>query len=506
MPYSYCIEPSLYRECTASSSILARNYSKEDKSKVKVKIRAKKEKEGGKNEKKTKDKITQEYISHTKGSGPIATVVRQTHLTDAGTHSREKEQSTTLDPAESSERAIHVTKLGALANVCLAVSKGTLGVMVNSTGLIADAANSAGDLLCDAVVYYTVTEARKDATPDRPWGRGKVESLGALAVGGMLVVTGGGIGYAALSSALDMASLTGLSGSSEVIIDGYRALAETGEELSMYAKVGALSVSGVSVVVKELLFRYTLKAGQLANSSTVMANAWQHRADAGVSSAVFAGLAGSMCGYPLLDPLAALMVAGVIMQQGCVTAMGAMKDLSDVPATAEETAELKHTCLGVNGIISVDRILARISGPYLFVEVQVGVLGTISASAAHMIGEMTRQALLHKHSGRVANAVVDVNPLGSTGLGEQSPSWVRDHDVIVTEVTKLLLMDPDIQSVSEVQVYYRDSGRIGVKVDIVLPSTFTIAEAHKIAAKSHKVLETTLGLQDIDIDLELDEM
>ena len=62
--------------------------------------------------------------------------------------------------------------------MALAISKGTIGYAISSTGLIADAANSLGDLLSDAVVYYSVTEARKSATPDRPWGRGKIEPLG----------------------------------------------------------------------------------------------------------------------------------------------------------------------------------------------------------------------------------------------------------------------------------------------------------------------------------------
>ena len=61
-----------------------------------------------------------------------------------------------------------------------------------SVGLMADAANSAGDLLIDAVVFYTIKEARKKATPERPWGRGKIEPLGALTIGGVLLATGGG--------------------------------------------------------------------------------------------------------------------------------------------------------------------------------------------------------------------------------------------------------------------------------------------------------------------------
>lgn len=80
--------------------------------------------------------------------------------------------------SKSQKKAMHVTKVGAVANLALAISKGTIGYSISSTGLIADAANSLGDLLSDAVVYYTVTEARKRATPDRPWGRGKIEPLG----------------------------------------------------------------------------------------------------------------------------------------------------------------------------------------------------------------------------------------------------------------------------------------------------------------------------------------
>ena len=58
---------------------------------------------------------------------------------------------------------------------------------------MADAANSAGDLLIDAVVFYTIKESRKKATPEMPWGRGKIEPLGALTIGGVLLATGAGM-------------------------------------------------------------------------------------------------------------------------------------------------------------------------------------------------------------------------------------------------------------------------------------------------------------------------
>lgn len=79
---------------------------------------------------------------------------------------------------EDTQSAIEITKLGAVVNTFLALSKGISGYTVGSTALIADAINSLSDLLCDAVVFLSVTEARKAATPDQPWGRGKLEPLG----------------------------------------------------------------------------------------------------------------------------------------------------------------------------------------------------------------------------------------------------------------------------------------------------------------------------------------
>lgn len=112
------------------------------------------------------------------------------------------------DSEKAQKKAIYVTKLGAVANVGLAISKGMIGFSVASTALIADAANSLGDVLCDGVVYYTVTEARKHATPDRPWGRGKIEPLGALSVGGLLLATGVGIGYSAFQAGMDILQIS----------------------------------------------------------------------------------------------------------------------------------------------------------------------------------------------------------------------------------------------------------------------------------------------------------
>lgn len=118
--------------------------------------------------------------------------------------------STRVERVDVQQKAMFATKIGAFVNVSMAISKGIIGFTISSTALIADAVNSMGDVLGDAVVYYTVKEARKRATPDRPWGRGKLEPLGALSVGGLLALTGLGVGYSALLTVIDMANLSSL--------------------------------------------------------------------------------------------------------------------------------------------------------------------------------------------------------------------------------------------------------------------------------------------------------
>lgn len=428
---------------------------------------------------------------------------------------KDKDQVNLLEKANSMQgEALRATQIGAIANFLLAGGKGFVGYAVGSTGLIADGVNSLGDLFSDAIVWYTVVESRKKATPERPWGRGKFEPLGALTVGALLLTTGLGIGYSALGVAVDMGTSTIPALEKFHFLFNIGSDAREGFEYDhkffdtnmMYVAIG---VSCTGVAVKEALYRYTLRAGERANSAAVIANAEQHRADVIVSSAVSVGLVGTLIGIPVLDPLAGTMVAGVIIRTAYNTSVSSLRDLSDVPADAEETQMLIEECLKVPGIRTVESLQARLSGPYIFVECNVGVDGTITASAAHRLGELARKQMMNSNQGRVANAVVHVDPLGSTGLGENSPQWARDHDAVENEVERALapLYEPGgITGTSEVQIYYRDDGSVAVKVDVFMSPELTIKGAHSLAQDAKLQIESALpGVGEVDIDLELDE-
>lgn len=469
-------------------------------------------------------------------SSPPAQVHAKTHLPPIKALEKSKDSK---DAREFRQKeALKATIIGGFANIGLAISKGLLGYAVGSTGLIADAANSSGDVLTDVVVYFSVIHARKTATPERPWGLGKMEPLGALTVGGVLLATGCGIAYSSLTSLIEVANA--ISMSDEVI-----------REFSMsnftLMEASAIGVCALSIVIKEMLFRYTLNKGSAANSAVVIANAWQHRADAFVSASVMCGLSFGLVGYPLMDPLAGLLVSTLIAKQGFATAFEALKDLSDVPISQEETMELRDTALTVKGVVGVEHIRGRKSGPYVFVECTVDVPGNISASAAHRIAELVKLKLMETHNGRVADVVVHANPVGAAGLGQMAPKSMRDHDDVVDKVTNAILdiqklvkeakesndtykkevlesmndvlesstlsitnknfkRHQLVQSVSDVQVYYNNDGHINVKVDVVMHPQLTIAQAHELSKILRRhILQMVPGISQADVDLELFE-
>lgn len=405
--------------------------------------------------------------------------------------------------------ARRITKLGGVANLLLGIFKGAAGYVSGSNGLIADAANSFSDILTDIVVYFALVKARSGTSPDKPWGYGKIESLGTLLVGGILVSTGAGIGYSALSSAIDLASLHPVLDPSPSSNISFPIVSE--ENLPLLT---ALVVAGGSALSKEYIFRKTLSIGQEINSSIIIANAWHHRSDAFVSSAVFIGLLGSTYGYPLMDSLTGVLVSGIICKQGITLLLESIKDLTDSSASEEVLAMLSSHCLTIPGILTVISLNGRLSGPYIFVDCTVGVSGELTASTAHHLAETVKHSLLHLPSEissqigkQIADVIVHVDPIGTSGNGDILPEYSRNYQDLVALAKRCVLEVDGIEDVSHVQVYYRDDGSIGMKIDVMMREELTIKQAYVLAREARIKVEQSLpgGKHEIDIDMELND-
>jgi len=180
---------------------------------------------------------------------------------------------------EDSERRHHmeresmrITKAGVALNLSLVIGKFAAGILGHSVAMVADAAHSLSDLVTDAVTIATVKIVNKPKDLNHPYGHGKFESLGTLLVSGALFVTGGGIGWEAVSNIQE-------------ILQGHCPPVPTGI---------ALAAAVISVASKEWIYRATKKVAQKWNSSILLANAWHHRSDAVSSLVALVGIGGAM--------------------------------------------------------------------------------------------------------------------------------------------------------------------------------------------------------------------
>ena len=207
------------------------------------------------------------------------------------------------------EREIYkVTLVGSAANVLLTVFKFVAGIVGHSAAMTADAVHSLSDLLTDAVVLLFVRISGKPEDHDHDYGHGKYETLATTIIGLALAAVAVGLGWKAVESML---------------------FCYSGGTLPAPGML-ALWAAVVSIVLKELVYRYTVHRGHVLNSPAVEANAWHHRSDALSSLGTLAGIGGAILlgdRWTVLDPLAGLVVSFFILRVAWKLLKGSFNEL-----------------------------------------------------------------------------------------------------------------------------------------------------------------------------------
>jgi len=262
--------------------------------------------------------------------------------------------------------------VGLAANLFLAALKTSIGVLGNSPALLADGINSTSDVAYYLVVSVFIRLARKPADTEHPYGHRQLESIAALIVGSFVITTAIAIFWNAVNSVYNL-----------VIGQGDY---ETAASITLW-------VALLTIALKLGLAIWTRRIGQQGRNPAVLALAYDHRNDVFSATAAAIGIFLGRMGYPWVDPLAAAMVALVILRTGIEILRESTADLMDtVPgeALAQQITELLGS---VPGVKQIDEIHAHRFGPYLVVNVTVGVDGSLSVEAGDDIACQVEQTL-----------------------------------------------------------------------------------------------------------------
>ncbi|CAN5718060.1 cation diffusion facilitator family transporter [soil metagenome] len=292
----------------------------------------------------------------------------------------EDEQFSAAERAAATSRS---TWVSVVVNLGLTIGQITVGILGKSQGLIADGIHSLSDLVADFVVLFASHHSKKDADEDHPYGHQRFETGASLALGLLLLVVGIGMLWSA-----------------------YRKLESP--ETVQQVHIIALWVAGGALVAKELLFRYMLSVAEKVKSSMLIANAWHARSDAASSLVVSIGIIGNLAGYPIFDPIAALIVGFMVAKMGWGFSWEALHDLMDRAADDAEVQAIRRTLLDTPGVHDVHDVHTRKMGDMIVVDAHIEVDAAISVEAGHDIAVEARKRVLQRH--RVLNLMTHIDP------------------------------------------------------------------------------------------------
>ena len=292
-------------------------------------------------------------------------------------------EHSTHTPAQRAAAAARSTWVSVVVNVLLSTVQIVVGMAAKSQGLVADGIHSLSDLVSDFVVLLAGKHSQKDADEDHPYGHQRFENAASLALGLLLIGVGVGMVWAAVGKL------------------------QTPDAIPT-AHAAALWVAFAALVSKALLFRYMLGVAKRVKSSMLVANAWHARSDAASSLVVALGLIGNLMGYPLLDPIAALIVGLMVAKMGWGFGWDALHDLMDRAVDESEVEAIRQTLMNTPGVAGVHDVRTRKMGDMVVADAHIEVDALLTVEEGHNIAVAARQAVMQRH--RVLNLMTHVDP------------------------------------------------------------------------------------------------
>lgn len=280
--------------------------------------------------------------------------------------------------------AMRVSLITLIMNIALSAGKLFAGIFASSSAMVSDAIHSASDALSTIAVMVGLKLAGRKSDRDHQYGHERIESVAALILAGMLIITGAGIGYSSI-----MLIVSGAEGHTPGVL--------------------ALIAAAVSIVVKEGMYWYTRHAAKAISSGALMADAWHHRSDALSSVGSFIGILGSRLGFPVLDSVACIVICIFIIKAAYDIFKDAINKMTDHACDDATTGKIRQIILEQEDVRGIDLLRTRLFGDKIYVEVEISVDCDATLQDSHSIAHTVHDAI-ETQLQNVKHCMVHVNP------------------------------------------------------------------------------------------------
>lgn len=284
---------------------------------------------------------------------------------------------------------VRAALLGLVINLILGLAKLVGGIVGHSFALFSDAVNSLGDVVTSSVVLGALAVAQKPPDKRHPYGHSRAEAIAGSSVSLLVIVSALLVGWEALHRLTTLHEIP---------------------------PPWTLAIAGANVVIKETLYHYKIRIGRRTGSLSLVANAWDHRADAFSALAVLVGLAVVRWGGPryiFADEVAALIVVVVILSSALSLFRESAQELMDAQAGEDFVRRISESALSIPGVLGVETLWVRKSGLEYFADIHIEVDPQMTVANGHLIGHRVKDQLLEQFP-TLGNVLVHLEPHGRT--------------------------------------------------------------------------------------------
>lgn len=296
-----------------------------------------------------------------------------------------------MENNEFKKTVVRVGIVTIIWNAVLSLGKLVVGLLAKSSSLISDSIHSASDVFSTIIVMIGAKLSTKKADKEHPFGHERMESIASIILAMLLGGTAVLLGYNGVISIIEFCK-------GNIV------------EKNQFIYV-ALACAVLSIVIKGIMFIYTLKASKRINSTSLKADAYHHLSDSLSSIGSALGAIGILIGgyFSILDPIACLVIAVFILKVAIDIARDAINQVVDKAAPEEYQNEIKMLVKGYPGVINVNSLKTRQFGNKYYVELAIAVDGNITVYEGHAIARGVHDMLESKYD-NIKHCMIHVDP------------------------------------------------------------------------------------------------
>lgn len=273
-----------------------------------------------------------------------------------------------------------------IGNSFLAIIKFLAGIFSNSGAMVSDAIHTVSDVGTTIIAMVGVSLGNVEEDDSHRYGHERIECVASLILSFILLVTGFEIG---------------IGGIKVLIENDYNSIKTPG--------IFALIVAIISIIIKEIMFQYTIRGAKKIKSDALKADAWHHRSDALSSIGALLGIILSRMGYKFCDPIASIIITILICKVAVDIFFEATNKLVDKSCDEEQIKQIEEIVLKQKGVLGIDDIKTRIFGSKIYVDIEISADGKKTLEETHKIAEKVHDKV-EKEFSDIKHIMVHVNP------------------------------------------------------------------------------------------------